>query len=152
MNNGVEEKYNRLYMDIADRVAEMSYVERNKVGCVIVKGDRIISMGWNGMPNGMTNNCEIVESDQMYVGDTKREVLHAESNALMKLAKHGSSSDGATLYTTLSPCFECAKLIIQSGIKSMVYGTEYRFVEMHDASPLRFLYMRPGFVITKMEK
>jgi dCMP deaminase len=74
-------------------------------------------------------------------------VLHAESNALMKLAKHGSSSDGATLYTTLSPCFECAKLIIQSGIKSMVYGTEYR-----DASPLRFLYMRPGFVITKMEK
>ena len=147
MNNGVEGKYDRLYMDIAYRVAEMSHAERNKVGCVIVKGDRIISMGWNGMPSNMPNKCEVDEGDEMCGGTTRKEVLHAESNALMKLAKYGSSSDGATLYTTLSPCFDCAKLIIQSGIKSMVYGSEYR-----DISPLRFLYVRPGFEITKMEK
>ena len=142
-----EEKYHRLYMDIAYRVAEMSHAKRRKVGCVIVKDERIISMGWNGMPTGMTNNCEIDESDQMYVGTTKREVLHAEANALMKLAKYGSSSNGATLYTTTSPCFECAKLIYQSGIKKLVYSEFYT-----DQQPLTFLYTTPGFNIIHLEK
>jgi dCMP deaminase len=142
-----EERYHRLYMDIAYRVSEMSHAKRRKVGCVIVKDERIISMGWNGMPTGMTNNCEIDESDQMYVGTTKREVLHAEANALMKLAKYGSSSNGATLYTTTSPCFECAKLIYQSGIKKLVYSEFYT-----DQQPLTFLYTTPGFNIIHLEK
>ena len=142
-----EERYHRLYMDIAYRVSEMSHAKRRKVGCVIVKDERIISMGWNGMPTGMTNNCEIDESDQMYVGTTKREVLHAEANALMKLAKYGSSSNGATLYTTTSPCFECAKLIYQSGIKKLVYSEFYT-----DQQPLTFLNTTPNFNIIHLEK
>lgn len=142
-----EEKYHHLYMDIAYRVSEMSHAKRRKVGCVIVKDERIISMGWNGMPTGMTNNCEIDESDQMYVGTTKREVLHAEANALMKLAKYGSSSNGATLYTTTSPCFECAKLIYQSGIKKLVYSEFYT-----DQQPLTFLNTTPSFNIIHLEK
>mgnify|MGYP003669170728 CR=1 FL=1 len=127
-----EERYHRLYMDIAYRVAEMSHAKRRKVGCVIVKDERIISMGWNGMPNGMAN---------------KKEVLHAEANALIKLAKYGSSSNGATLYTTTSPCFDCAKLIYQSGIKKLVYSEFYT-----DQQPLTFLYTTPGFNIIHLEK
>jgi dCMP deaminase len=131
-------------MDIAHSVAKMSYAARAKVGCVIVKNDNIISMGWNGMPSGMSNECEELIDNELV---TKQAVLHAESNALMKLAKDGSSSDGATLYITLSPCFECAKLILQSGIKTVIYANEYR-----NTSPLGFLNTTPGFTIMKLEK
>ena len=141
-----EEKYHRLYMDIAYRVAEMSHAKRRKVGCVIVKDERIISMGWNGMPTGMPNLCEDYDTLRA-VSTTKKEVLHAEANALMKLAKYGSSSNGATLYTTTSPCFECAKMIYQSGIKKLVYSEFYK-----DQQPLTFLCTTPGFNIIHLEK
>ena len=141
-----EEKYHRLYMDIAYRVAEMSHAKRRKVGCVIVKDERIISMGWNGMPAGMPNLCEDYDTLRA-VSTTKKEVLHAEANALMKLAKYGSSANGATIYTTTSPCFECAKLIYQSGIKELVYSEFYT-----DQQPLTFLYTTPGFNIIYLEK
>ena len=141
-----EEKYHRLYMDIAYRVAEMSHAKRRKVGCVIVKDERIISMGWNGMPTGMANSCEDYDTLRG-ISTTKKEVLHAEANALMKLAKYGSSSNGATLYTTTSPRFECAKLIYQSGIKKLVYSEFYT-----DQQPLTFLYTTPGFNIIHLEK
>lgn len=111
----------QVFMRMANEVAQLSYAERYKVGCLIVKDGQIISMGYNGMPSGdaFGNVCE-------HDGQTRAEVLHAESNALMKLAKTTFSSNGATLYTTLSPCFECSKLIIQAGIKKVVYYELYR--------------------------
>tara|TARA_R100000656_G_scaffold61465_1_gene47487 strand:- start:18007 stop:18402 length:396 start_codon:yes stop_codon:yes gene_type:complete len=108
-----------LYIDIAERVAQESYCERAKVGAILVKNKNIISMGYNGCPSGMSNVCEID-------GVTKPEVLHAESNAILKCAKNGSSCDNAVLYCSYSPCFECAKLIIQSGIKEVYYSELYR--------------------------
>lgn len=143
-----EFKYHSLYMDIAKRISEMSYAKRAQVGCVIVKGDRIISMGWNGMPSGMDNVCEDFAFDETNTlkSTTRKEVLHAEANAILKLAKYGSSADGATLYTTMAPCFDCAKMIFQSGITTLVYSEAYR-----DSEPLRFLYTKPGFNILTME-
>ena len=98
------------------------------------------------MPTGMPNLCEDYDTLRA-VSTTKKEVLHAEANALMKLAKYGSSANGATLYTTTSPCFECAKLIYQSGIKKLVYSEFYT-----DQEPLTFLYTTPGFNIIHLEK
>lgn len=126
-------KRDNLYLDIADRVGQESHAVRAKVGAVLVRDDNILSMGYNGMPAGMHNECE--EPD--YATETmitRREVLHAESNALAKIARSTLSSDGATLYVTLSPCFECAKLIVQSGVKRVVYRDEYR-----DNSSITFL-------------
>ena len=119
-------KTHMLYMDIAERIAQQSYSKRNQVGCVIVKGDNIISMGWNGMPSGMNNECEYEENGKLI---TKSEVLHAEMNALMKLAKTGNSSDKAIIYTSLSPCFECAKSIYQAGILEVYYKDIYRNID-----------------------
>ena len=116
-------KLDQLYIDLASRIAEMSVAERNKVGCIIVKDTNIIAYGWNGMPKGFDNKCE----DDNNV--TKKEVLHAESNAISKIAKYGQSSNEAILYITLSPCIECAKLIIQTGIKRVVYSTQYRKID-----------------------
>lgn len=99
--------------------AENSHCERKKVGAIIVKDKRIISDGYNGMPSGFPNVCEID-------GETKPEVLHAEANAITKLAQSHNSSEGATLYVTMQPCMECSKLIIQSGIKRVVYVESYR--------------------------
>lgn len=99
--------------------AENSYCKRRKVGALIVKDDSIISDGYNGTPSGFENECECG-------GKTKPYVLHAEANAITKLAKDTRSSLGATLYVTMSPCIECAKLIIQAGIKRVVYDEEYR--------------------------
>lgn len=113
-------KYDDVYMRMASTFSEMSYANRRKVGCLIVKDNRIISDGYNGSISGFPNECEDI------IGRTLPEVLHAESNAITKLAKHGVSSDGATLYVTLSPCLECSKLIVQSGIKRVVYQEEYR--------------------------
>ncbi len=111
------------YIDIAIRWSEMSKAQRRKVGCIIVKNNQIISDGYNGTPSGFDNNCE----DENFT--TKPEVLHAESNALMKLARSTNNSENATMYLTCSPCFECSKLIIQAGISRVVYKDNYRSQE-----------------------
>jgi dCMP deaminase len=133
-----EMKYNKLYMDIAKRVSEMSYAERLHVGAVVVKDGRIISMGWNGMPTGWDNNCERQQYNSDDPNDdtmeTKKEVLHAESNAISKLARSTESGQGAAMYITHMPCLECAKLIHQSGIETVYYGQKYR-----DDAGLHFL-------------
>jgi len=114
------EKYDHLYMDIARRVAEMSYDTDTQVGAVIVKDGNIISMGWNGTPSGFPNNCKDTTT-----GNTLPIVIHAEANAICKLARSSTDGQGATLYTTLSPCTECTKLILQSGIDNVVVGQAY---------------------------
>lgn len=139
------------YMQVAYQFAKLSYASRRKVGCVIVKENQVISFGYNGTPKGFDNECEeinietkyyenpdvaiILEEDGFACNDgcctketqvTKREVLHAESNAIMKVAKSTMSCEGATLYTTTCPCFDCAKLIIQSGISEVYYTEDYR--------------------------
>lgn len=108
------------YLRMARIWSENSYCTRRKVGALIVKDKMIISDGYNGTPSGFENVCELED------GTTKGYVLHAEANAITKIAKSGNSSDGATLYVTTSPCLECAKLIIQSGIKRVVYSEKYR--------------------------
>ena len=108
------------YLRLARIWAENSYCKRRQVGALVVKDKMIISDGYNGTPSGFENVCE----DENNV--TKPYVLHAEANAITKLARSHNNSDGATLYVTASPCIECAKLIIQSGIKRVVYGETYR--------------------------
>ena len=111
------------YLRMARVWAENSYCKRRKVGALVVKQKMIISDGYNGTPSGFENICE--EEN----GITKPYVLHAEANASTKLARSGNNSDGSTLYVTASPCIECAKLIIQAGIKRVVYGEKYRLTE-----------------------
>ncbi len=113
-------KLDSRYMRMASIWAENSYCQRRKVGALIVKEKMIISDGFNGTPSGFENVCE----DENHL--TKPYVLHAEANAITKIARSNNSSDGATLYVTASPCIECAKLIIQAGIKRVVYGETYR--------------------------
>lgn len=129
----IKEKYLGTYMKTAKLFAEHSYAKRRKVGAVIVKDDRIISIGYNGMPSGWDNNCEDVVTPSLpYLhGDgptlkTKPEVLHAESNAIAKLARSSESGNGASLFVTCSPCLDCAKIIYQSGILEVFYNQEYR--------------------------
>jgi len=114
------ERYDHLYMDIAYRVSEMSYDTDTQVGAVIVKDGNIISMGWNGTPAGFPNHCKDTTT-----GNTLPIVIHAEANAICKLARSSTNGEGATLYTTLSPCTECTKLILQSGITNVVVGQAY---------------------------
>ena len=108
------------YLRMASIWAENSYCTRRKVGALIVKNKMIISDGYNGTPSGFENVCELED------GTTKPYVLHAEANAITKIARSGNNSEGATLYVTTSPCLECAKLIIQSGIKRVMYSEKYR--------------------------
>lgn len=119
-----------MYMDIAERISQMSHARRLQVGSVLVQNDSIISYGWNGMPAGWDNNCEDVldEIDENYPINlrTKPEVLHAEANCLMKVAKTTNSSLNSTLYITHAPCLDCAKLIHQSGVKSVYFKHIYR--------------------------
>tara|TARA_R100000963_G_C4561092_1_gene49936 strand:+ start:77 stop:517 length:441 start_codon:yes stop_codon:yes gene_type:complete len=115
-------------MDMALRWAQLSEAQRKKVGALIVKDGQVISDGFNGTPRGFENVCEGAN------GETLPEVLHAESNALMKIAQSTQSSTGATLYVTLSPCYQCAKLIIQGGIKKVVFLAKY-----HDEEGLSLL-------------
>lgn len=110
------------YLKMAHQWGQLSKAKRKQVGCLIVRNGMIISDGYNGTPHGFDNDCEF---ETRFGYETKPEVLHAESNALTKLAKSTQSSDGSTVYTTLSPCFDCAKLMIQSGIKRVVYSEEY---------------------------
>lgn len=113
----------RRYMRMAKIWAENSYCQRRKVGALIVKDNMIISDGYNGTPAGFENVCEDEE------GLTKPYVLHAEANAITKIARSSNNSDGATLYVTASPCIECAKLIVQAGIKRVVYAEKYRLTD-----------------------
>ena len=111
------------YMRMARIWAENSYCKRRQVGALIVKGRMIISDGYNGTPSGFENNCEDEGNKSLPY------VLHAEANAITKVARSNNSSEGATLYVTASPCMECAKLIIQSGIRRVVYAEEYRLTD-----------------------
>lgn len=155
-------KFQKLYNNIAHEVAKMSHARRLQVGAVIVKDDRVISMGYNGMPAGWENNCEDIVWDSgaggwldpeeiearypfeawheqagrnvRYGLKTRSEVLHAESNAIAKLAKSNDSGDGADIFVTHAPCMECSKLIFQSGIRRVYYSSDYR-----DDSGIKFL-------------
>jgi dCMP deaminase len=121
-------KYDKAYLRIAKEWSQLSYCKRKQVGAIIVKDRMIISDGYNGTPSGFENCCEDEE------GLTRWDVLHAEANAILKVARSTQSCEGATLYITLSPCKECSKLIHQSGIKRVVYHNGYR-----DDSGLQFL-------------
>ena len=113
-----------VYMNMAVELSTLSKAERKKVGCLIVKDTQIIAEGYNGTPKGFDNDCEYYDDAQEI--HTKPEVLHAESNAITKLARSTNSSSGSTLYVTLAPCYDCSKLIIQSGIKRVVFLEQYR--------------------------
>ena len=117
------EKFDHSYLEMAEIWAHNSYCKRRQVGALLVKDKMIISDGYNGTPSGFENVCE----DEN--GVTKPYVLHAEANAITKVAKSGNSSEGATRYVTASPCVECSKLIIQSGIRRVVYRDEYRLTD-----------------------
>lgn len=116
-------EYDKRYLEMANIWAKNSYCKRRQVGALIVKGKMIISDGYNGTPSGFENICE----DENNL--TKPYVLHAEANAITKVAKSNNSSEGATLYVTTSPCMECSKLIIQSGIKRVVFSDKYHNTE-----------------------
>lgn len=122
-NKDKQQELDKRYMRMAAIWAENSYCERRKVGALIVKDKMIISDGYNGTPAGFENICENDE------GFTKPYVLHAEANAITKIARSNNNSNGATLYVTTSPCIECAKLIIQAGIVRVVYGEEYHIMD-----------------------
>ena len=133
------EKFDQRYLEMAEIWAKNSYCKRRQVGALLVKDRMIISDGYNGTPSGFENICE----DEN--GVTKPYVLHAEANAITKVAKSGNSSQNATLYVTASPCMECAKLIIQAGIKRVVYKDEYRISDGVD------LLRREGIEVKKVE-
>jgi len=118
-NKGKQLQFDRRYLEMAKIWAQNSYCKRRQVGALIVKDKMIISDGYNGTPSGFENNCEDEENK------TKPYVLHAEANAITKVAKSNNSSENATLYITTSPCLECAKLIIQSGIRRVVFCDKY---------------------------
>jgi dCMP deaminase len=122
-NNNKQTDLDKRYARMALIWAENSYCKRRQVGALVVKDKMIISDGYNGTPTGFENKCE----DENNI--SKPYVLHAEANAITKLARSNNSSDGATLYVTSSPCIECAKLIIQSGIKRVVYTEQYRLTD-----------------------
>ncbi len=133
------EKFDHSYLQMAAVWARNSYCKRRQVGALLVKDRMIISDGYNGTPSGFENNCE----DEN--GVTRPYVLHAEANAITKVAKSGNSSLGATLYVTAAPCLECAKLIIQAGIKRVVYRDEYRLTDGVD------LLRKAGIEVEKVD-
>ena len=135
----MKDKFIQLYMNWAREAAGLSHARRLQVGAVIVKDDTVISYGYNGMPSGWDNVCE-------HEGKTKPEVLHAESNAIAKLARSSNSGLNADIFITHSPCMECAKLIFQSGIKQVFYAEDYRI-----ASGIDFL-KKSKIKVTKVDK
>jgi len=124
----MKQKFIDAYMDVAERFAQLSSAVRLQVGAIVVKDDRIISIGYNGMPAGWDNVCENIIGDDngKPVLNSKPEVLHAEANAITKLARSSESGDGAAIFVTHAPCIDCAKLIYQSGIATVYYKNEYR--------------------------
>lgn len=139
MKHNKQRAYDIAYLRMASEWGKLSYCERKQVGALIVKDKMIISDGYNGTPTGFENICEDGE------GYTKWYVLHAEANAILKVASSTQSCKGATLYITMSPCKECSKLIHQAGIVRLVFHQEYK-----DASGLEFL-AKAGVVITHIE-
>lgn len=146
-------KLKQAYMRTAETFAELSYARRLHVGAIVVKDDRIISIGYNGMPAGWDNNCEdeighVLDVDENVVEirlKTKPEVLHAETNAIAKLARSNESGLDADLFVTHAPCLDCAKLIYQAGIRRVWFGTSYR-----DAAGLDFLE-HSGIKVTQVK-
>ena len=153
MSNETDKSHKQLLLDLrylrmARIWAENSYCKRRQVGAIVVKDQRIISDGYNGTPSGFENICE----DD--TNTTKPYVLHAEANAITKLARSSNNSDGATLYVTASPCIECAKLIIQAGIKRVVYGEKYRLedgINLLKRANINVIYLNPDEYETTKE-
>lgn len=134
------------YLRMAKIWSENSYCKRRQVGCLVVKDKMIISDGYNGTPSGFENVCE----DDSFV--THPYVLHAEANAITKLARSSNNSDGATLYVTDAPCIECSKLIIQAGIRRVVYAKEYRLtegIELLERAKITVIHLNPDEYETK---
>jgi len=125
----MKDKFITAYMDVAERFAQLSSAKRLQVGAIVVKDDRIISIGYNGMPSGWNNCCEEWDGEDEWgntIWKSKKEVLHAETNAIAKLARSPESGEGAAIFITHAPCIDCAKLIYQSGIATVYYKNEYR--------------------------
>ncbi len=138
MNREKQLRFDQRYLEMARIWAKNSYCQRRQVGALVVKQGMIISDGYNGTPSGFENVCE----DE--TGITKPYVLHAEANAITKLARSNNNSEGATIYITASPCIECAKLIIQSGITRVVYGEKYRLmdgIELLERAGIEVVYL-----------
>jgi dCMP deaminase len=138
MESEKQRKFDLRYLEMARIWAKNSYCTRRQVGALVVKNNMIISDGYNGTPSGFENVCE----DEN--GITKPYVLHAEANAITKLARSSNNSEGATIYITASPCIECAKLIIQAGIKRVVYGEKYRLtdgIELLERAGIEVVYL-----------
>jgi len=146
----MKQKFINYYMAVAELTSKLSYARRLQVGAVIVKGNKILATGYNGMPSGWDNNCEdeiIVECDEKFAKTlkTKAQVLHAESNAVAKVSASTESSQDSVLFCTHAPCIDCAKLIYQSGINSVYYRNQYR-----DDSGIEFL-KKSGVDVTQHE-
>jgi len=152
----MKQKFINYFMDVAERTSQLSHAIRLKVGAIIVKDGRIISIGYNGMPANWDNNCEeVVDVDPNDIRynynhftkelKTRPEVLHAETNAISKLARSTEAGDNSTLFCTHAPCIDCAKLIYQSGINSVYYRNQYR-----DDSGIEFL-KKSGVDVTQHE-
>ena len=138
--NDKQHKFDLRYLQMARIWAQNSYCQRRQVGALVVKDGMIISDGYNGTPSGFENVCE----DENNV--TKPYVLHAEANAITKLARSSNNSDGSTIYITASPCIDCAKLIIQAGIKRVVYGEQYRLtdgIDLLKRAGIETIYINP---------
>lgn len=132
-------KYLKMFMEMAHTVSKQSHAKRLQVGCVVVKNDRIIGMSYNGTPKGCDNCCEHTHEDGRLT--TKDEVIHAEQNAIIQIAKSTESIEGATMFVTHAPCMQCAKMIIQSGLKYVYFDKEYR-----DDSGLNYM-IRNGILV-----
>jgi len=144
----MKDKFKQAYIDTAHRFAELSHARRLKVGAIVVKDNRIISIGYNGMPAGWENNCEVVvgyNTNNEPELKTRPEVLHAETNAISKLARSSESGLDADMFITHSPCLDCAKLIHQTGIKRVFYSENYR-----DDSGLTFLE-KSGIIVEQIK-
>jgi len=142
----MKEKYIKAYMDVAELFAKLSSAQRLQVGAIAVKDNRIISLGYNGMPSGWDNSCEdeVLENGWPSL-KTKPEVLHAESNCISKLARSPESGEGAVMFVTHAPCIDCAKLIYQSRIAEVYYQRDYR-----DTAGVQFL-ARCGIPVTQLD-
>ncbi len=127
----MKQKHLDMYMKIAETVAAASYAKKLKVGAIAVKDNRILSIGYNGTPPGMSNVCEreVTNEDGTTAFETVKEVIHAEMNAIYKMARDGQAAQGSTMFITHSPCFECAKAILSVGVSSVFYKEEYRNME-----------------------
>ena len=140
------DKWDYAHMEVARIYSQLSSAKRLQVGAVIVKDKRVLSIGYNGMPTKWTNECEYTD-EYGFNAITKPEVLHAETNAIAKVAKSSESCDGATIYTTTAPCLDCAKLIYQSGIKRVVWNTPH----LRSDDGVKFLQKCEGVTVEHLE-